>query len=500
MIHTFGIARIQHADTGEIYEIDKDLINFERTDPNEYNDTVLLYDNNIMIESSAILQHPQLGRLTWRIWEYPIRLQHDDGTNVGPHKVLENFKFEVELDEDIAKYDKNRRRVNYLVEWFKENYEDPAESVTYVSREGGYQWQNGGPCDASDELHENFPNEIYDIIEAAVEEIESEGIAEWSPIQHPRDFDTKDMFPDYDLKDINEKLNTLIDNAPESTTDPAFAFGEDNLLHIIDPPDNQPVDSQDELLDELRMVIDDLSGFFAGHNIYPKFIPIIERYKEAISGDQISITRLYARGIRLENMAQATNQAIESGEPSLSPDTKECLTTAIKLHDTYIMSNPEGQRLVGASVAYHRTPEQTEVLKTAVEQFAISIMKTQDLFGTDVQENFSDLSRDIASGQYHERLNQINVNKITNLFSSILRWMKSPKGTITSVILGGSVATSIPGKMAMKAGANLIDKIWGFLTSSTPSVKVIANFFSTQSPWLVELSQVLERIISMIGL
>jgi hypothetical protein len=62
-----------------------------------------------------------------------------------------------------------------LVEWFYKNYEDPAESLPYISQEGGYQWIWGGPWGAEDELRESFPHHSDRVIELAVTDIELEG-------------------------------------------------------------------------------------------------------------------------------------------------------------------------------------------------------------------------------------------------------------------------------------------------------------------------------------
>ena len=62
-----------------------------------------------------------------------------------------------------------------LVEWFFENYEDPAEGVPY---EGGYIYIFGGPYDAGEELHSHFSDANEKVIEKAVEIIEIQGF-EW---------------------------------------------------------------------------------------------------------------------------------------------------------------------------------------------------------------------------------------------------------------------------------------------------------------------------------
>jgi hypothetical protein len=57
-----------------------------------------------------------------------------------------------------------------MVQWFHENYEDPAVRLPYESREGGYQWIWGGPYDAREQIGDQFSDIAdEDAIEAAVE-------------------------------------------------------------------------------------------------------------------------------------------------------------------------------------------------------------------------------------------------------------------------------------------------------------------------------------------
>ncbi len=490
MIHAFGIARIEHADTGEAYTIDKDLLNFERTDS-------ISHDGDVMVGSFAIIQHPQLGRLTWTVWEYPIRFQNDDETNVGPHKIIRNFAFQFELDDDLAKHDKDKRRINFLVGWFNENFEDPAESVTYVSREGGYQWQNGGPCEAREELENKFPNEPVEIIEAAVEEIELEGIYEWSPIQDVRDSDTEYMFPDRDLEDINDELSTLIDNAPKSKTAPAFALGDDNRFHITLPPDRQPFDNQNNSPKGLRTTIDKLLELLKKGNVHQDLIPIIEDYKEVILGDEISISDLHWNGVILGNMAQAIKDGIDKKEePPLSLKTETYLNSVLDLHYTYMMLDEKGQRLMNAG-DYRKSAEQIEGLKDAIGQLSNIITESPDLLDEGIRRYVSNVLKGIGQGNHPERSNQSIGNILTNLVSDILGWIKrNSTQTITDLVINKVIEGALGldsiaiGTVAIN-GALLLVKI-------APLLLIVVAPFAGELSWLASTAHLLERIRLMI--
>lgn len=65
-----------------------------------------------------------------------------------------------------------------MVEWFEENYEDPANGVPHDSGEGGYQYFNGGPYDPNEVLQEEYPEAPLSVVEAACEHIYGNG-ADW---------------------------------------------------------------------------------------------------------------------------------------------------------------------------------------------------------------------------------------------------------------------------------------------------------------------------------
>lgn len=81
MVYAAGTARIKHAETGEIYEIDADMLDFN---------SVASEERSMGPETmySAVLHHPQLGQLVWSIWEYPVGAENDRETEFGPHDCL----------------------------------------------------------------------------------------------------------------------------------------------------------------------------------------------------------------------------------------------------------------------------------------------------------------------------------------------------------------------------------------------------------------------------
>ena len=89
------------------------------------------------------------------------------------------------------------KRIEIAAAWFLQNFEDPANKTPYESREGGYQYIWGGPYDAADEIGNEFGSILSDAdIEAAVDEVQQDGIYDWAPVRTGDDADLDDIAED----------------------------------------------------------------------------------------------------------------------------------------------------------------------------------------------------------------------------------------------------------------------------------------------------------------
>lgn len=62
--------------------------------------------------------------------------------------------------------------------WFVDNFEDPANSVPYESKEGGYQYFSDEPYNAREVLVEKYPEADEEVVESVVEYLETISL-EW---------------------------------------------------------------------------------------------------------------------------------------------------------------------------------------------------------------------------------------------------------------------------------------------------------------------------------
>lgn len=91
-VYCRGIARIRHKDTGVIYDIESDELDWDQVGGDER-------QMGPELHYEAALDHPQLGELTWGLWEYPIGIENHHDTDAGGHEVVEDFDYGLEHEE-----------------------------------------------------------------------------------------------------------------------------------------------------------------------------------------------------------------------------------------------------------------------------------------------------------------------------------------------------------------------------------------------------------------
>ena len=78
-------------------------------------------------------------------------------------------------------------QAEFMARWFRALFEDPAELTPHDSSDGGYLYIWGGPYDARDQIGNTFAElASEEAIEAAIKEVQSDGLFEWAPSsRHP---------------------------------------------------------------------------------------------------------------------------------------------------------------------------------------------------------------------------------------------------------------------------------------------------------------------------
>jgi hypothetical protein len=90
-----GTARIRHRETGRIYEIDGLMLDWEIVDSDER-------QMGPEFHHEAVFEHPELGRIAWGLWEYPVGAENDRKTDAGPHEVVEDIDYGLAHAEEYS--------------------------------------------------------------------------------------------------------------------------------------------------------------------------------------------------------------------------------------------------------------------------------------------------------------------------------------------------------------------------------------------------------------
>lgn len=192
MIQVSGTAVIEHRDSGEIYEIHAGDLQLDRVLSQER-------DMGPGVLWTAHIDHPELGDLEWSVTEYPEgSISGTPDHDVNGHELQTDFSFDVDYEQPEPDYDDPDQESDEpdplpasitsgdqeeMRKWFHATYEDPANSLPYSSRDGGYQWINGGPYAPIEVLQEEF-DQVYsfEAIEAAAQSIvDEDGTYDWTP-------------------------------------------------------------------------------------------------------------------------------------------------------------------------------------------------------------------------------------------------------------------------------------------------------------------------------
>lgn len=139
-----------------------------------------------------------------------------------------------------------------MLQWFYQNFEDPAERTPYESAEGGYIWIWGGPNDARDELFGKFGDLVPEsFIDEVADEVEKDGLTLWAPTANPDDYD------DYDPPSEPPSLDIYLD-------EPSEAYGTARELEARA--------KAWEALDEFQKILDTPRTIGIGHNRPPALL------------------------------------------------------------------------------------------------------------------------------------------------------------------------------------------------------------------------------------
>jgi len=495
-VYCRGRAVIRHNGSGESYTIDRTELDWEEVDLGPESSERRLYQ--------AGLEHPELGNLFWSVLEEPLGAMGERDIDVNGHEVIEDFDFglEHEPSEDP--------RTLEAIEWFQANFEDPAERTSYNGREGGYLWNHGGPYDARDEVANHFPDLPDELLDAAVEEIESDGTTEWAGGLEDYTYD-----PDpYEEPPDNSEISITADSAgsfsinlpgglslgpaeppPQDALDfsvppqgpgIAFALTPEGVIDIA--PQGLVRLEDDVEVSALREVIGgavgDLLSSLAGTNAYTTLRSAAQRYADALGATPISIDLVYGFGVRLENTRARLEAEFRSGDlPPMPAAAAAALDTALALHGPLVLSTPRGRELADLASEYAEGRAASEEYRTAARLLAEAAAATPNLVASDasaVLMAVNERSTEANPPRSRQVAHSTNRNFLAALVSTAVLGI----GALAQTIIVDGIAASGPGVVATGVVTTATNFAWQFLVAHESEIRGLVAASGADMQWL----------------
>jgi hypothetical protein len=175
-----------------------------------------------------------------------------------------------------------------MIQWFHQNFEDPAESTPHDSAEGGYQWIWGGPYDVADELFSKFGDIASEaLIDEVVKHVERHGLSQWAPVHTADDYDPPETPEEpAQLDAFLDEPSPLYGSAEEHQARLRARAAVDELRHALDTPpptgvghNRPPKDDEPQEITELHPALAELSAELAKPN---PVISVVKRWTKPL--------------------------------------------------------------------------------------------------------------------------------------------------------------------------------------------------------------------------
>jgi len=166
-IRTSGTARIRHNATGVTYQIDAEELEWDAAGGAER-------QMGPETEYVAEMEHPELGTLSWHLWEYPAGVESFQNEELNGHELVENFKISLEPDQDGEP--DLEAAIAEMQKWFFANY-----TRIQLPHPSHY----GGPYHPPEVLNEEFGDRYpyYLIQQVGDAIIHDSGIYDWARVR-----------------------------------------------------------------------------------------------------------------------------------------------------------------------------------------------------------------------------------------------------------------------------------------------------------------------------
>lgn len=197
--------------------------------------------------------------------------------------------------------------------------------------------------------------------------------------------------------DVQTRIDSLPDIPPQGFA-PHVEYDETGLI-VFAPP--AALDSEGNNLPRLRNLLPQLLETGAelhellsrGNQAHAALIRRLAAYRAQLHAElaDVTLSRVLAEGIRLENAAAAAQRRIASDDlPPHDEQAQEALDSLLQFHRMFVMATADGPAMLADESRYSRSPEQEEEYQSRLRSFAASVAQSPDVIAPEISETLTD--------------------------------------------------------------------------------------------------------------
>lgn len=288
-------------------------------------------------------------------------------------------------------------------------------------------------------------------------------------------------------------MNALLAKIDEASQGPIFGRDDGGRFELLEWRDrNQRHAFTDPILEDLRGAVRDLLFHLNGTNAHQQLLRAANQYSEAVLAVEVNISRVYSRGVMLENSFRHALAAVDADElPPLGAESHLAITTSLDLHAAYVMADPEGRALADGATAYRLPSDTVADLRRAATNVVRGLEGPKSIFGPEAQSILLETTESIGTGPHPERSTQTFAGTFVNFLKGIGKFIS---GAAVPDLLMEALKTSVPGAALVHWGAEGFTGIWSFLIAHVEDLRFIAAMFGADTAWLTQLAHLVASL------
>jgi Leucine-rich repeat (LRR) protein len=288
----------------------------------------------------------------------------------------------------------------------------------------------------------------------------------------------------------SEKLTLPV--LPEQAPGLSFEVKASGLIGIADSGQATPNDHKqiEDIRDVLLDALDDVIELCKNSDAFAQAARIANKYKSTLNADPLSIDKLYAWGIRLENSNTSIAASIKAGDlPAKDFGVAEAFDSVLALHGTSVLLTQRGQELVAKGNAYRRTKEEQIAYREKALELIQKIRAKRVLVEPEAVDALEAADNDMAKGRHPERSSELAEAGNSNILGFL---SQLAIGTSAAVVAKGLAAT-VPGQLAAEEVTQLANVAWFFLLENKILLSDFAQIGGQQLSYIQSVLNVISR-------